>query len=117
LVVRSKAFCSAAAVMLQLIDLDGAADGIFSHPDIYAAIEKAGLAPAAEKLTRLIRLALAPETADLDPRAPFNPRTGLPLDTVDSHSDPAAAMRAAWQLIAWPKVPAFAAPWLLVWPA
>jgi hypothetical protein len=61
-------------VALQLIGLDGAADSIFSHPDIYAAIEKAGLAPEAEKLTRLIDLirqavaALAPETADLGPR-------------------------------------------------
>jgi hypothetical protein len=61
-------------VMLQLIELDGAADGMFSDPDIYAAIEKAGLAPLAEKLTRLIDLirqagaALAPETADLGPR-------------------------------------------------
>jgi hypothetical protein len=61
-------------VTLQLIELDGAADGIFSDPDIYAAIEKANLGPVAEKLTRLIDLiakaiaALAPEAADLGPR-------------------------------------------------
>jgi hypothetical protein len=79
-------------VMLQLIELDGAADGIFSDPDIYAAIEKARLAPVAEKLTRLIDLirqacdALAPETADLGPRVAL----------------------AAWQLTALPKAPTFA---------
>jgi hypothetical protein len=61
-------------VALQLIELDGAADGIFSDPDIYAAVEKASLGPVAEKLTRLIDLiakaveTLAPETADLGPR-------------------------------------------------
>jgi hypothetical protein len=78
---RVSALCKAQAtiqatswrgVMLQLIELDGAADGIFSDPDIYAAIAKAGLADKAEKLMRLsglIRQAvemLAPETSDLD---------------------------------------------------
>jgi hypothetical protein len=58
-------------VELQLIELDGAADGIFSDPDIYAAIAGAGLADKAEKLMRLSSLirkaveALAPETAAL----------------------------------------------------
>jgi hypothetical protein len=50
------------------------------------------------RLICLIRQAgatLAPETADLSPRAPFNPRTGMPLDTVDTLPDPAEAMRAA----------------------
>ena len=59
-------------VELQLIELDGAADGIFSDPDIYAAIAKAGLTDKAEKIVRLcglIRRAvekLAPETAALN---------------------------------------------------
>jgi hypothetical protein len=61
-------------VALQLIELDGAADGIFSDPDIYAAVEKADLGPVAEKLTRLIDLiqeavaALAPESRSVPGR-------------------------------------------------
>jgi hypothetical protein len=84
-------------------DRRSAADGILSDPDVIAAIAAGGLAARhnAEKIRRLIGLireavaVLAPETADLGPRAPFNPRTGMPLDTVDSHSDLAEAMRAA----------------------
>jgi hypothetical protein len=90
-------------VALQLIELDGAADGILSDPAVTTAIAAGGLSARqnAEKIRRLIGLirravaTLAPETADLGPRAPFNLRTGMPLDTVDSHSDPAEAMRAA----------------------
>jgi hypothetical protein len=60
--------------MLQLIELDIAADGIFCDPDIAAAIAAAGQADRAEKLMRLsglIRQAvktLVPETAALDGR-------------------------------------------------
>jgi hypothetical protein len=46
----------------------GGADGIFSHPDIYAAIAEAGLADEAEKTMRLMRKAcdaLATETTAL----------------------------------------------------
>ena len=60
-------------VELQLIELDGAADRVFSDPDICAAIAKAGLTDEAEKIVRLSGLLrgalemLAPETAALGP--------------------------------------------------
>jgi predicted NBD/HSP70 family sugar kinase len=94
---------SVRGVALQSIELDIAAHGIFGEPAIEGAIAGASLEvrDEVEKVMRLIRLmrkacdALALETAGLGPGDAFNPRTGMPLDTVDSHSDPAEAMRAA----------------------
>jgi hypothetical protein len=59
-------------VMLQLIEQDIAADGIFGDPDVAATIAEAGLIDEAEKIARLNGLirqavaALAPETAAID---------------------------------------------------
>ena len=79
-------------VMLQLIELDRAVDGIFSDPCGATAIARSGPTDEAEKVMRLIRLL----------------RQAVAAHAPESRIARVAIARAARQLTASPKAPTFA---------